>query len=76
MPETGTDLSPCQRVPVSPNLRFEIDDCCSEWIYPPNHFDYIHVRLLYASIADWPAFYKECYEFVKRLQPPLSICQF
>lgn len=60
----GTDLSPCQRVPPAPNLQFETDDCCSEWIYPLNHFDYIHVRLLYASVADWPAFYKECNEYV------------
>ncbi|KAK4691553.1 hypothetical protein P7C71_g5468, partial [Lecanoromycetidae sp. Uapishka_2] len=58
----GTDLSPCQRGPRPPNLRFETDDACSEWIYPPNHFDYVHVRFLYASIADWPAFYKECYD--------------
>ncbi|MCJ1272856.1 hypothetical protein MMC21_000645 [Puttea exsequens] len=58
----GTDLSPCQRGPVPPNLTFEIDDACSEWTHPLNHFDYVHVRLLYASIRDWPAFYKECYD--------------
>ncbi|KAL2041973.1 hypothetical protein N7G274_005161 [Stereocaulon virgatum] len=58
----GTDLSPIQSVPQPPNLRFETDDACSEWVYPTDHFDYIHVRLLYASIADWPAFYKECYD--------------
>ena len=60
----GTDLSPIQSVPQPPNLRFETDDACSEWVYPTDHFDYIHVRLLYASIADWPTFYKECYEWV------------
>lgn len=58
----GTDLSPTFRATPAPNLRFEIDDCCSEWIYPPNHFDYVHVRFLYASVADWPAFYKECFD--------------
>lgn len=60
----GTDLSPTFRATPAPNLRFEIDDCCSEWIYPPNHFDYVHVRFLYASIADWPAFYKECFDHI------------
>ncbi|KAK0508910.1 hypothetical protein JMJ35_008281 [Cladonia borealis] len=58
----GTDLSPTQRVPQPPNLKWETDDACSEWVYPPDYFDYVHVRLLYASIADWSAFYKECYD--------------
>ncbi|MCJ1455766.1 hypothetical protein MMC28_006122 [Mycoblastus sanguinarius] len=58
----GTDLSPIQDVDPAPNLRFEVDDCCSEWIYPPDHFDFIHVRMLYGSVVDWPAFYKECYD--------------
>lgn len=60
--QSGTDLSPTQRVPQPPNLKWETDDACSEWVYPPDYFDYVHVRLLYASIADWSAFYKECYE--------------
>ena len=59
----GTDLSPTfNKTPPAENLHFEIDDCCSEWVYPLNHFDYVHVRFLYASVADWPAFYKECFE--------------
>lgn len=60
----GSDLSPTFRATPAENLRFEIDDCCSEWVYPPNHFDYVHVRFLYASIADWPAFYKECFDHI------------
>lgn len=62
MSNPGTDLSPTNKAAPAENLRFEIDDCCSEWVYPLNHFDYVHVRFLYASIADWPAFYKECFE--------------
>lgn len=57
----ATDLSPIQPDFAPPNLRFEIDDCCSEWVYPKNHFDFIHIRQLYASVADWPALYRECY---------------
>ncbi len=60
---SGTDLSPIQPGFAPPNLHFEIDDCCSEWVYPKNHFDYIHIRLMYGSVADWPAFYKEAYEY-------------
>ena len=59
---TGTDLSPTQPREVPPNLQFEIDDACSEWTFPPDHFDLIHVRALYGSIADWPKFYSEVLE--------------
>lgn len=58
----GTDLSPIQPNTKPPNLHFEIDDCCSDWVYPKDYFDYIHIRQLYGSVADWPEFYKECYE--------------
>ncbi|CAL8582959.1 hypothetical protein XPA_008600 [Xanthoria parietina] len=58
----GTDLSPIQPETIPPNLHFEIDDCCSDWVYPRDHFDYIHVRQLYGSVADWPKFYRECYD--------------
>ncbi|KAL8649709.1 MAG: hypothetical protein Q9226_005464 [Calogaya cf. arnoldii] len=48
----GTDLSPIQPDTRPPNLHFEIDDCCSDWVYPKDHFDYIHIRQLYGSVAD------------------------
>lgn len=54
----GTDLSPIQPSLVPPNLQFEIDDCCDEWIYAPKIFDFIHVRGLYGCVADWGEFYK------------------
>ncbi|KAH7327779.1 S-adenosyl-L-methionine-dependent methyltransferase [Stachybotrys elegans] len=50
---TGTDLSPMQPTWVPPNLRFEVDDCLLDWMYPENHFDFIHVRAMYGSIPDW-----------------------
>lgn len=55
-----------------PNLHFEIDDCCSDWVYPPDHFDYIHVRRLYGTVGDWQKFYKECYEYDKTPHPTLA----
>ncbi|KAF2138338.1 uncharacterized protein K452DRAFT_328879 [Aplosporella prunicola CBS 121167] len=65
----GTDLSPTQVPFAPPNVRFEIDDCCSEWTYPANSFDLIHVRGLVGSVANWPAFYAEC---MRHLQPGLG----
>lgn len=56
----GTDLSPMQPQAVPPNLRFEIDDCTQPWTFTPGSFDFIHVRSMYGSVADWPAFYGEC----------------
>ncbi|KAK8198607.1 hypothetical protein M8818_006474 [Zalaria obscura] len=62
----ATDLSPIQATFMPPNLQFEIDDCCSTWVYPENHFDFIHLRGLFGSIADWPTLYEQCY---KHLEP-------
>jgi SAM-dependent methyltransferase len=62
---TGTDLSPIQPTWTPPNCRFEIDDCTEEWTFRKNSFDFIHVRSLYGSIADWPAFYRQVYAHLK-----------
>lgn len=61
----GTDLSPVQPGMQPDNCRFEIDDCCSEWLYEEDHFDFIHIRGLFGSIADWPALYKQCYTHLR-----------
>lgn len=66
----ATDLSPVQTNYPAPNLRFVVDDCCDEWVYPRDHFDYIHIRLLYGSVADWPTLYKECLESVMSIFLP------
>lgn len=55
----GTDLSPTQPREVPPNLQFEIDDACSEWVYTKESFDFIHIRGMYGSVSDWPALYEE-----------------
>ncbi|OMP86261.1 Phosphoethanolamine N-methyltransferase 2, partial [Diplodia seriata] len=61
----GTDLSPTQVPYAPPNVRFEIDDCCSEWTYPENSFDLIHVRGLTGSVGNWPKFYQECFKHLR-----------
>lgn len=60
---TGFDLSPIQPQWVAPNLRFEINDACDlDWGYALNSFDFIHVRAMYGSVADWPVFYRQALE--------------
>ncbi|KAL2879483.1 hypothetical protein SGCOL_005088 [Colletotrichum sp. CLE4] len=61
----GTDISPIQPSWVPPNLKFEIDDCTREWTFEPESFDYVHVRFLVGSIADWPALFKQAYRALK-----------
>ncbi|KAL3433545.1 S-adenosyl-L-methionine-dependent methyltransferase [Aspergillus tetrazonus] len=61
----GTDLSPIQPRWVPPNVQFEVDDCCDEWLYGDNAFDFVHIRGLYGCVADWDAFYKQALQSVK-----------
>ena len=61
----GTDLSPIQPTWVPPNLTFEIDDATEPWTYAPNSFDYIHMRYLLGSVADWDALYGEVYKALR-----------
>jgi hypothetical protein len=59
----GTDLSPIQSTWVPPNVLFEIDDCCDDWVYRKNSFDFAHLRGLYGCIADWDKFYEQALEY-------------
>ncbi|KAL9030439.1 MAG: hypothetical protein Q9196_001444 [Gyalolechia fulgens] len=45
----GIDLSPIQPKNKPPNLSFEIDDCCSDWVYEKESFDYIHIRQIHLA---------------------------
>jgi hypothetical protein len=59
---TGVDLSPIQPTFTPPNCKFEIDDVTAPWTYRRNSFDFINIRSLYGSIADWPALYSQVYD--------------
>ncbi|KAI1161684.1 S-adenosyl-L-methionine-dependent methyltransferase [Nemania serpens] len=61
----GTDISPSQPEWVPPNLKFEIEDCTQSWTYPPNNFDFIHLRYLYGSISDWDGLYAQAFRACK-----------
>ncbi|KAF1816238.1 S-adenosyl-L-methionine-dependent methyltransferase [Eremomyces bilateralis CBS 781.70] len=56
----GIDLSPVQPRQLPFNVRFEVDDCTSEWTYPVDHFDFIHMRGLNGGVSDWPTLYNSC----------------
>ncbi|RDW59923.1 hypothetical protein BP6252_13010 [Coleophoma cylindrospora] len=58
----GVDLSPIQPAFVPPNCKFEVDDVSENWTWKPESFDYIHIRAMYGSIADWPKLYKQAYD--------------
>ena len=63
---TAPDLSPILYTSAPPNLAYEIDDANLPWTYPPNHFDFIHIRGLTGCIKSWPNTYAQVYE---HLQP-------
>ncbi|KAI1436394.1 S-adenosyl-L-methionine-dependent methyltransferase [Xylaria sp. CBS 124048] len=75
----GTDISPSQPEWVPPNLKFEIEDCTQPWTYPPNIFDFVHLRYLFGSISDWESLYEEAFKackpggWVEALEPSVNI---
>lgn len=58
----GTDISAIQPSYIPPNCRFEIHDVESDWTFPKNHFDLIHIRYLVGSIGDWDALMKKAFD--------------
>ena len=59
------DLSPVAPGMQPDNVKFEVDDVCSPWVYPENRFDFVHIRGLFGSIADWPTLYKEAFKHTR-----------
>lgn len=43
----------------------EIEDCTGEWTFAPNSVDYVHIRWLLGSIADWTELFKQAYRCLK-----------
>ncbi|KAE9377506.1 UMTA methyltransferase [Stipitochalara longipes BDJ] len=61
----GIDLSPIQPAWVPPNLRFVVDDLEDEWLYPVDHFDYVHVRHTLHSVRNPPALMERALKHTK-----------
>ncbi|KAL2133428.1 hypothetical protein VTI74DRAFT_2354 [Chaetomium olivicolor] len=57
----GNDLSAIQPPWVPPNVRFEIDDLESPWVYEAP-FDFIFCRYMVACIQDWPRLVRAVYD--------------
>lgn len=43
----------------------QIDDCTQDWTFPDNSLDYIHIRWLVGSIADWASLFRQAYRCLK-----------
>ncbi|ETS00108.1 S-adenosyl-L-methionine-dependent methyltransferase [Trichoderma reesei RUT C-30] len=61
----GIDLSPIQPDWLPPNVRFMVDDVESPWLYPRNHFDYIHSRHTVMAIRDWDTLLRTALDHLK-----------
>ncbi|OLN83286.1 hypothetical protein CCHL11_03027 [Colletotrichum chlorophyti] len=61
----GVDISPIQPGWVPPNCKFQIDDIEQPWTWPTDHFDFVHIKHLEGSVADWPRLYKQAYTHLK-----------
>ncbi|KAI9803870.1 MAG: hypothetical protein M1825_001750 [Sarcosagium campestre] len=62
----GTDLSAIQPRWVPSNVQFVLDDAAEDdWLYPPNHFDYIHTRVLLGSFEDFRDIVKKGFRYTK-----------
>jgi ubiquinone/menaquinone biosynthesis C-methylase UbiE len=61
----GIDLSPTQPSFVPPNCRFEVCDATESWTFQRDKFDFVHIRALLGSIADWPGLYSEIFTHLK-----------
>ena len=57
----GTDLSSIQPSWVPPNIRFVVDDAEEQWVFNQN-FDFVHIRVMLASIRDWPRLIRQGFE--------------
>jgi hypothetical protein len=61
----GTDLSPIQPHFVPSNCHFEVGDASTEWTWPANYFDFIHIRDLLGCIPDWDYLFSQTYNATK-----------
>ncbi|KAF7593497.1 hypothetical protein BBP40_011408 [Aspergillus hancockii] len=62
----GTDLSPVQPNEVPENVHFIVDDATEdEWLWRPNHFDFIHTGHLSGSLPSFKELLRKCFNHLK-----------
>ncbi|KAI9846906.1 MAG: hypothetical protein M1837_003518 [Sclerophora amabilis] len=75
----GTDLSATQPDWVPDNVHFVVDDATEEdWLYPSDHFDLIHSRLLLGCFEDFRDIIRKGFKYTKpggwmESQEPMSM---
>jgi hypothetical protein len=63
---TGTDLSPVQPNEVPRNVHFFIDDAAeSDWLWPRDHFDFIHTSMMLGSLPSFSKLIQTAYKHIK-----------
>ena len=63
----GTDLSPVQPNQVPENVHFYVDDAAEPvWMWPPDHFDFIHTSLMLGSLPSFRNLIRTAYKHIKR----------
>lgn len=56
----------CRTRTNQPHLRQkQIDDVEKDWLYPRNHFDFIHGRELIMAIRDWPRLARQAFNHLR-----------
>ncbi|KAF5967291.1 methyltransferase [Fusarium coicis] len=61
----GTDISPIQPSWVPPNVKFEIEDFNQDWTFPPEAFDYVHLRYLVGCVPNWDYIFEQAFKVLK-----------
>ncbi|KAG9496468.1 hypothetical protein J7337_011244 [Fusarium musae] len=61
----GTDISPIQPSWVPPNVKFEIEDFNQDWTFPPESFDYVHLRYLVGCVPNWDYIFEQAFKVLK-----------
>ncbi|KAH7146626.1 hypothetical protein B0J13DRAFT_621590 [Dactylonectria estremocensis] len=59
------DFSSYTMKAVPPNVKFIVDDAETEWVYPPNSLDCIHLRHMALAIKDMPRLLEQAYKALK-----------
>lgn len=62
---TGIDLNATQPSWVPENCNFVVEDVLLDWSFPVNHFDFIHMRMLYGCVPDWAALHGKVFARLK-----------
>lgn len=62
---SGVDLSPIQPEEVPLGVSFAVDNFEDDWVYPANHFDYIHMRHTLHSVYDRNRLLRQAYRHLK-----------